>query len=115
MTSFNAYREINEQLAERISNSILYFARETPEVWLRQYLTTDVESRPFEDQKFPYFGFDLYKKMRDFIYNFVNEGKEMRVLILYLIQHLPLDEEEWDEQFKVIQVDDLKYFETFYK
>lgn len=113
MTSFNEYHKIDEQLVEKCSKSIFYFARETPELWLRQYLTMDEEFRPFEDQKFPDFGFDFYEKMRDLIYNFINEGKEMQCLIIDLIENFQLEEEEWNEQLKVIKVDKLEYLEIF--
>lgn len=81
--------------------SILFFSREAPEAWLRNYLTSSHELQHPENSEYlghPSFGYDFYRKLTTLIRNFAGETKETQNVIIDFIEDLaPEDDQEWNE------------------
>lgn len=103
LNSIHNHQETGDSIESpnEFGECILYFARETPELWLRQYFATNEELHTLRGQRFP----DFYEGLRDLIFGFVNQDKVTRQLIIDFISHFQSEERDWNEQLNVIQVD----------
>lgn len=88
-------------LAKQMESSILFFAREAPEAWLRNYLTSNENP---ENHHYQEFGYEFYWHQVKLIRNFVCESRETQTQIISFVEELALGyDQEWIDNLIVLK------------
>lgn len=79
----------------------LIFARDVPEAWLRQHLSS--LDPVFAAQNFPASAYEFYSCVANLIRNFADHSAEIKSLIVNFIECYTPDNEDWSDSLMVLR------------